>query len=196
MTDAALARASIEQLFVDSGALLDGHFLLKSGRHAARYLEKFLVLQHPRYAAEIGRRMAEALAPSSPTLVVGPTTGGVLLAHEVARQLGGSVRGIFAEPVTDGGRALRRGWPVTSDERVVLVDDILTTGASLVETLDAVRAAGVEPLAASVIVDRSAEPIDLGIPLHALGRIEIPSWEPAACELCRAGVPLVRPGSG
>ena len=195
MTDGALARASIEDLFSDSGALLDGHFLLKSGRHAARYLEKFLVLQHPRYAVEIGRRMAQALAPASPTLVIGPTTGGVLLAHEVARQLGGSVRGIFAEPLAGGGRALRRGWPVASDERVVLVDDILTTGASLVETLDAVRAVGVEPLAGAVIVDRSVVPVALGIPLHALGRIEIPSWEPDACELCRRGVPLVRPGS-
>jgi orotate phosphoribosyltransferase len=194
-TDRALERASIEELFVDSGALLDGHFLLKSGRHAARYLEKFLVLQHPRYAVEIGRRMAEALVASSPTLVVGPTTGGVLLAHEVARQLGGSVRGVFAEPVASGGRALRRGWPIAADERVVLVDDVLTTGASLVETLEAVRAAGVEPLAGSVIVDRSVEPFDLGIPLHALGRIEIPSWEAPACELCRAGVPLVKPGS-
>jgi len=201
MTDAALARdralerASIEQLFVDSGALLEGHFLLKSGRHAARYLEKFLVLQHPRYAVEIGRRMAEVLARWLPTLVVGPTTGGALLAHEVARQLGGSVRGVFAEPVEGGGRALRRGWTIAADERVVLVDDILTTGASLVETLGAVRAAGVEPLAASVIVDRSVEPFDLGIPLHALGRIEVPSWSAESCELCRAGVPLVKPGS-
>jgi orotate phosphoribosyltransferase len=195
MTDGALARASIEELFAESGALLDGHFLLKSGRHAGRYLEKFLVLQHPRYAVEIGRRMAEALAPASPTVVVGPTTGGVLLAHEVARQLGGSVRGIFAEPVPSGGRALRRGWPFAAEERVVLVDDILTTGASLIETLEAVRAAGVEPLAAAVIVDRSTTPIDLGIPLRSLGRIEIPSWDASACELCRRGVPLTKPGS-
>jgi orotate phosphoribosyltransferase len=195
MTDRALARASIEQLFIDSGALLDGHFVLKSGRHAARYLEKFLVLQHPRYAVEIGRRMAELLRPASATLVVGPTTGGVLLAHEVTRHLGGSVRGIFAEPATGGGRALRRGWPIAADERVVLVDDILTTGASLVETLDAVRSAGVEPLAAAVIVDRSVAPVELGIPLHALGRIEIASWEATDCDLCRRGMPLVKPGS-
>ena len=195
MTDGALERASIEELFAESGALLDGHFVLKSGRHAGRYLEKFLVLQHPRYAVEIGRRMAEALAPPSPTLVVGPTTGGVLLAHEVARQLGGSVRGVFAEPVREGGRALRRGWPVAHDERVVLVDDILTTGASLVETRDAVRAAGVEPLAAAVIVDRSTAPVDLGIPMHALGQLEIPSWGPADCDLCQRGIPLTKPGS-
>lgn len=187
--------ASIEELFERSGALLDGHFVLKSGRHAGRYLEKFLVLQHPPMAVEIGRRMAELLVPYAPTLVVGPTTGGVLLAHEVARQLGGSVRGVFAEPVGSGARALRRGWPVAPSERVVLVDDILTTGASLVETVEAVRAAGVTPLAAAVIVDRSTAPIELGVPLHALGRIGIPSWEVSECPLCAEGVPVRKPGS-
>jgi orotate phosphoribosyltransferase len=195
MTDASLRDASIESLFSRSGALLDGHFLLKSGRHAGRYLEKFLVLQHPSFAVEIGRRMAAALAPFEPTVVVGPTTGGVLLAHEVARQLDGSVRGIFAEPVATGGRALRRGWPLSSAERVVLVDDILTTGASVVETVEAVRAAGVEPLATAVVVDRSTSPIELGFPLHSLGRIEIPSWDAADCPLCAGGVPLRKPGS-
>ena len=195
MTDGAPTRATIEQLFADAGALLEGHFLLKSGRHAGRYLEKFLVLQHPPLAVEIGRRMAEVLAGYAPTLVVGPTTGGILLAHEVARQLGSSVRGVFAEPMGDGRRQLRRGWPVAADERIVLVDDILTTGASLVETRDAVRDAGVEPLAATVIVDRSTGPFDLGLPVHALGRIEIPSWEAATCPLCREGEPLVKPGS-
>ena len=197
MTDAheGLRDASVEELFSRSGALLDGHFLLKSGRHAGRYLEKFLVLQHPAMAVEIGRRMAALLAAERPTLVVGPTTGGVLLAHEVARQLGDGVRGIFAEPVGDGGRALRRGWPVSSTERVVLVDDILTTGASLVETVDAVRAAGAEPLAAAVIVDRSTGLVDLGFPLHALGRIEIGSWEASDCPMCAQGLPLRKPGS-
>ncbi len=195
MTDASLREATIEELFARSGALLDGHFLLKSGRHAGRYLEKFLVLQHPPMAVEIGRRMASLLAPMRPTLVVGPTTGGVLLSHEVARHLGGSVRGVFAEPVDGGGRTLRRGWPVAPDERVVLVDDILTTGASLVETVDAVRAAGVEPLAASVMVDRSTAPVELGFSLHSLGRIEVPSWDAADCPLCAEGLPIRKPGS-
>lgn len=195
MTDAALRGASVEGLFAEAGALLDGHFALKSGRHAARYLEKFLVLQHPRYGVELCRRFAEALARYEPTLVVGPTTGGVLLAFETARQLGGSVRAAFAEPLPAGGRALRRGWKIAADERVVLVDDILTTGASLVETLEAVRAAGAEPLAAAVMVDRSTAPVELGTSFHALGRIEIPSWEPEDCPLCAAGTPLRKPGS-
>ena len=195
MTDASLREASVESLFADAGALLDGHFLLKSGRHAGRYLEKFLVLQHPRHGVELCRRFAEVLAPYRPSLVVGPTTGGVLLSFETARQLGGSVRAAFAEPAASSGRELRRGWTIDADERVALVDDILTTGASLVETVEAVRGAGVEPVAAAVMVDRSVEPVDLGFPLHSLGRIEIPSWEPDACELCAAGIPVRRPGS-
>jgi orotate phosphoribosyltransferase len=193
--DASLGDASVESLFTASGALLEGHFVLKSGRHAGRYLEKFLVLQHPRYGVELCRRFAAALAPYSPTLVVGPTTGGVLLSFETARQFGGSVRAAFAEPVERGGRALRRGWNVAPDERVVIVDDILTTGASLIETVEAVRAAGVEPLAAAVMVDRSVDPVQVDLPVHALGRIDIPSWEAGECELCAAGVPLRKPGS-
>lgn len=193
-TDADLAGATVEELFARAGALLDGHFLLKSGRHAGRYLEKFLVLQHPSYAVELCRRFADVLAPYAPTLVVGPTTGGVLLSFETARQLGSGVRAAFAEPV-DGGRALRRGWSVAASERVAIVDDILTTGASLVETVGAVHASGVKPVAAAVLVDRSVEPLSLGLPLHSLGRIEIPSWRAEACPLCADGVPLRKPGS-
>jgi orotate phosphoribosyltransferase len=191
--------APIEEIFDAAGALRRGHFVLKSGRHSARYLEKFAVLQYPALAVEIGRRLAEALRPHDPTLVVGPTTGGVLLAFETARQLepmlGRPVRGVFAEPMERGIRALRRGWPVADDERVVLVDDILTTGASLAETVAAVQAAGAAPLAAAVIVDRSTRPVELGVPLGALGRIEIESWPPDECPLCAAGEPLVKPGS-
>lgn len=199
-----LAAASIEELFVRTGALREGHFLLKSGRHSARYLEKFLVLQYPACTVEIGRRFAERLAGYEPTLVVGPTTGGVLLAFETARQLserlGREVRGIFAEPVDDraglpAGRALRRGWPLGDVERVVLVDDILTTGASLVETAGAVTNAGVTPIAAAVIVDRSTGPLSMELPVHALGRVEIPSWTAEACPLCGSGAPLEKPGS-
>jgi orotate phosphoribosyltransferase len=196
---ADLRGASIPDIFAATGALRRGHFLLKSGRHSDRYLEKFAVLQYPLVAAEIGRRLAERLAPQQPTLVVGPTTGGVLLAYDTARHLEGllgrTVRGVFAEPMEHGARALRRGWPVAADERVVLVDDILTTGASLVETVAAVLAAGAAPLEAAVIVDRSVGPVEIGCPLSALGRIEIESWEASACPLCGSGEPLVKPGS-
>ena len=191
--------ATIEEIFTSAGALRSGHFLLKSGRHSDRYLEKFAVLQYPSLAVEIGRRLAETLAVHRPTLVVGPTTGGVLLAFETARQLEGmlgrQVRGVFAEPMERGRRALRRGWPVTADDRVVLVDDILTTGASLHETVAAVRAAGGEPVAAAVIVDRSTQPMELGFPLQSLGRIEIESWPAQDCPLCARGEAVVKPGS-
>ena len=195
----ALAAARVEQLFEAAGALRHGHFLLKSGRHSDRYLEKFAVLQYPALAVEIGRRLAAALVDLQPTLVVGPTTGGVLLAFETARQLeaqlGVTVRGVFAEPMERGTRALRRGWPVRPGERVVLVDDILTTGASLLETASAVRSAGASPLAAAVIVDRSTGPVELGCPILPLGRIEIESWAAESCLACRRGEPLVKPGS-
>ena len=191
--------ATVEEIFEAAGALHRGHFLLKSGRHSDRYLEKFAVLQYPSLAVEIGRRLGEALATYQPTLVVGPTTGGVLLAFEVARQLenelGRTVRGVFAEPMERGVRALRRGWPVDSSDRVVLVDDILTTGVSLLETVAAVRSAGGSPMAAAVIVDRSTAPVELGLGLHSLGRIEIASWGAADCPLCTAGEALVKPGS-
>jgi orotate phosphoribosyltransferase len=195
----ALSSASVEQLFEAAGAVRHGHFLLKSGRHSDRYLEKFAVLQYPALAVEIGRRLASTLIDRDPTLVVGPTTGGALLAFETARQLeaslGRTVRGVFAEPMERGMRALRRGWPVGSGERVVLVDDILTTGASLAETVSAVRAAGAAPLAAAVIVDRSTGPVDIGCPIVPLGRIEIGSWDAVECPGCRRSEPLVKPGS-
>ena len=194
-----LAEASIEDLFEAAGALRRGHFLLRSGRHSNSYLEKFAVLQYPALGVEIGRRLAEALIGHDPTLVVGPTTGGALLAFETARQLeatlGRTVRGVFAEPMERGTRALRRGWPLDRDDRVVLVDDILTTGASLAETFSAVRTAGGSPLLASVIVDRSTGPVEIGCPIVPLGRIEIGSWTSDECAACRAGEPLVKPGS-
>ena len=195
----ALMNAGIEELFEAAGALRHGHFLLKSARHSDRYLEKFAVLQYPALAVEIGRRLAASLFDRDPTLVVGPTTGGALLAAETARQLqatlGRTVRGVFAEPMERGTRALRRGWPVGPTDRVVLVDDILTTGASLAETVNAVRVAGSTPLLASVIVDRSTGPVEIGCPIVPLGRIEIESWTAVDCPACERGEPIVKPGS-
>ncbi len=197
---ANLGAASMEDLFRDAGALREGHFRLKSGLHSARYLEKFLVLQYPTLASELCRRMAHEVARLAPNVVVGPTTGGVLLAFETARHLSGllgwEVRGLFAEPAAlAGGRELRRGFEVSRGDTVVLVDDILTTGASLRETRDAVAQAGSQAIAAVVMVDRSSEPVDIGMPVHAVGRIEIPAWEPQDCPLCDAGDWLETPGS-
>lgn len=195
-----LAGASVEDLFGSAGALRHGHFRLKSGRHSDRYLEKFTVLQYPSLASELCARLAYVLADEAPDVVVGPTTGGVLLAFETARhlegRLGHPVRGLFAEPASGGGRELRRGFRIRPDERVVLVDDILTTGESLRETVAAVQAAGGAPRAAAVLVDRSGGTADIGVPLRALARIDIASWPADACPRCATGDPLETPGSG
>ena len=161
MSEGSAAAVRTEALFRSSGALRDGHFLLKSGRHGDRYLEKFQVLQYPDAVTELCGFMADLVrdADGRPTVdvVVGPTTGGVILAFEVARQLG--VRGIFAEEVrdADGGthREFRRGFTIDQGERVFLVDDILTTGGSLVAMLPAIESTGGELVLASVIADRS-----------------------------------------
>jgi orotate phosphoribosyltransferase len=205
-----MVAARTEALFRSSGALREGHFLLKSGRHGDRYLEKFQVLQYPEAVVEICGYLAELVrdAQGRPTVdvVVGPTTGGVLLAFEVARQLG--VRGIFAEEVrdTDGGsrREFRRGFRIGEEERVYLVDDILTTGGSLVAMLPAIESTPGTLAAATVIVDRSGGTTQVSSPasgrtwpVHALWTLDVPSFEPGpvTCPACAAGTPLVAPGS-
>lgn len=200
----------VEGLFRSSGALRDGHFLLRSGRHGDRYLEKFQVLQHPQAVVEICGFLADLVrdAGDRPTVdvVVGPTTGGVLLAFEVARQLG--VRGIFAEEVKDSEgashREFRRGFAIAPGERVYLVDDVLTTGGSLVAMLPAIEATPGELVLAGVIVDRSGGTIEVrseasgrATPVRSLWTLDVPTYEPgsATCPACAAGEPLVAPGS-
>lgn len=205
---AAMA-ARTEALFRAAGALREGHFLLKSGRHSDRYLEKFQVLQFPAVTSELcGMLAAFARAPDGRSLVdlvAGPTTGGVILAFETARQLG--VRGLFAEEVRDGDgsrREFRRGFTIGDGERVLLVDDILTTGGSLAAMLPAVERFGGEIVRAVALVDRSGGQEDLEspgsgrrYPLDALWLLDLPTWEAgAACPGCRAGLPLEVPGSG
>jgi orotate phosphoribosyltransferase len=199
-----------EALFRSSGALRDGHFLLKSGRHGEQYLEKFQVLQDTAATSELCGFWAAAqrAADGAPTadLVAGPTTGGLILAFETGRQLG--VRAIFAEEVkaADGTtqRAFRRGFTIATGERVVLVDDILTTGGSLLAMIPAVEALGGEIVGCHVLVDRSGGMSSLSsprtgrvYPLAALWILDLPTYEagPATCPKCAAGVPLHAPGS-
>jgi orotate phosphoribosyltransferase len=210
----AAAKAAIahrtEELFRESGALKEGHFLLKSGRHSDRYLEKFLVLQHPRITSELcGLWAAQARGADGGPLadvVAGPTTGGVILAFETARQLG--VRSVFAEEVRDpdgtARREFRRGFRIERGERVLLVDDILTTGGSLLAMLPPVEEAGGEIVGCAILVDRSGGTASLTSPLtgrtHPLASLwvlDLPTYEAGAatCPLCAAGIPLYAPGS-
>jgi orotate phosphoribosyltransferase len=202
--------ARVEALFTESGALRSGHFALKSGRHGDRYLEKFQVLQYPAAVVELCSAFADRVrgpdGGPAVDVVVGPTTGGVILAFETARQLG--VRGLFAEEVkgADGTarREFRRGFRIEPGSRVLLVDDILTTGGSLLAMLPPIEAAGGELVLAAVIVDRSGGARDVvspatgrRYPVEALWSLDLPTFEPGAgsCPACAAGVPVEIPGS-
>ncbi len=202
--------ARTEELFRESGALREGHFLLKSGKHSERYLEKFLVLQDPAATSELCGFWAAAHRDpdGKPTVdvVAGPTTGGVLLAFETARQLG--VRSIFAEEVKDSDgiirREFRRGFTIVPGERVLLVDDILTTGGSLLAMIPAVETLGGEIVTCAVMADRSGGLASLtspktgrNYPLRALWKLDLPTYDAgsATCPACAAGVPLYAPGS-
>lgn len=184
----------VERVFRESGALREGHFILASGRHSPLYLEKFQVLQHPAETERLCAAIASWAKSLDVETVAGPTTGGIILAHEVARQLG--VRAIYAERRESGaGREFRRGFALRPGERVVVVDDIMTTGGSVQETLDAVRSAGGDVAGAAVLVDRSGGAAQLDVPIEALWRLEIPTYAPAECPLCAKGVPATHPGT-
>jgi orotate phosphoribosyltransferase len=190
----AIASTDVERVFRDSGALREGHFILASGRHSALYLEKFQVLQHPAETERLCGAMASWARSLGVDTVAGPTTGGIILAHEVARQLG--VRAIYAERREGApGREFRRGFAITPGERVLVVDDIMTTGGSVQETIDAVRSAGGTVVGASVLVDRSGGVARLDIPVHSLWRLDIPAYALAECPLCGKGIPATHPGT-
>jgi orotate phosphoribosyltransferase len=184
--------ASVLDLFRSHGALLDGHFKLSSGLHSPAYLQSALVLQFPDAAASLGQALAEQLRVMSPTVVLSPALGGIVIGHEVARALG--VRALFAERV-EGRLMLRRGFALRSADRVAVVEDVLTTGKSTLETIDVAAGAGVSVVAAGAIIDRSPHAVDLGVPFVALARVDVSSVPPETCPLCAAGMPAVKPGS-
>jgi orotate phosphoribosyltransferase len=178
-------------IFQKAGALLEGHFLLTSGLHSPVYWEKFRVLQFPESTSTLCRMIAAHYKDRDIQVVAGPTTGGVILAFEVARQLG--LRSAFAEK--DGTqRVFRRGFSIEKDERVLVVDDILTTGGSVVEVINAVKRLGANVVGVGVMVDRSDRNVDLGAPLFSCVRSETTTYKPDECPLCSGGIPLVRLG--
>lgn len=177
------------------GALKEGHFLLSSGRHGDQYVEKFDLLRRPLATQAVCRGVADRFREARIDVVAGPTTGGIILAHEVGRQLGCAAA--YAERRSDGttAREFRRGTTFAPGARVLVVDDILTTGGSVRETLAAFAAHPVEVVAVAVLVDRSGGRVAFEVPLAALATLDIATHEPGDCPLCAAGVPLVKPGT-
>ncbi len=183
-------------VFRSTGAYLSGHFRLTSGLHSPEYLQCALVLQHPQYAEKLGQKLADALLRVAGSdkiqMVASPAIGGLIIGHEVARALG--TRFIFAE--RDAGKmTLRRGFELTPGETAVVVEDVITTGGSTCEVIEALRQRGVRVLAAGSIIDRSGGKVDLGLPRVALETLSVVSHPPESCPLCAQGIPVVKPGS-
>jgi orotate phosphoribosyltransferase len=184
--------SAVLDLFRQSGALLEGHFKLSSGLHSSGYLQSALVLQHPEHAEALGRALADTLRPLSPTVVLSPALGGLIIGHEVGRGLG--VRAMFAER-QDGVMTLRRGFALVPQDAVVVIEDVVTTGKSTRETIAVVEGTGARVVAAGALIDRSGGQAGLDVPLHVLVGLALPTYAPAACPLCADGVPVIKPGS-
>jgi orotate phosphoribosyltransferase len=184
--------AEVLNLFRQAGALLEGHFKLSSGLHSDRYLQSALVLQYPDFAERLGRALGSRLEHLQPTVVLSPALGGIVIGQEVGRAL--QVRSIFAER-QDGKLTLRRGFALAPSDRVVVVEDVITTGLSTRETIEAAQAAGAQVAGAAAIIDRGTDPSRLNVPLQALVRMQVPAYQPDACPMCAAGQPVVKPGS-
>ena len=180
------------EMLRNAGSLKDGHFLLSSGRHSGQYIEKFDLLRSPEATSMVCSLIADRFKPERIDVVVGPTTGGIILAFEVARQL--HVQAAYAER-SDEGREFRRGTTFPRNARVLVVDDILTTGGSIRETLNALSKYPVEVVGVAVLVDRSGLQVGFGVPLSVLATLNIPSWDADDCPLCQSGTPLLKPGT-
>lgn len=172
------------------GVLREGHFLLSSGKHSDRYFEKFRILEQPEVCGAFAKSVAERFGKDNATVVCGPTTGGVIIAYEVARQLG--CRCIIAEKA-EQGRKIGRGFRLGPEDRALVVDDVLTTGGSIKETLAAIEPTGAKVVGVGVYVDRSTG-VDFGVPSYAAFRQQVATFEASACPLCAKGVPLEEPG--
>ena len=184
--------ATVLDLFRQSGALLEGHFRLTSGLHSERYLQSALVLQYPDLATRLGDAIGERVRSLQPTVVLSPALGGIVIGQEVGRALG--VRAIFAER-QDGRLMLRRGFTISSSDRVLVVEDVITTGGSTRETIDVARECGAQVVGAASIFDRGSDSSRVGVPLASLVQMEVPTYQPDSCPLCAQGLAVVKPGS-
>jgi orotate phosphoribosyltransferase len=184
--------AEVLNLFRKAGALLEGHFKLSSGLHSDRYLQSALVLQYPEFASQLGAAIASHTRHLQPTAVLSPALGGIVIGQEVGRALG--VRALFAERA-DGRLTLRRGFSLASSDRILVVEDVITTGGSTRETVDVATAAGATVVGAASIIDRGNNEATLGMPLYSLVKLQVQAFEPGACPQCARGEPVVKPGS-
>ncbi|MGR6835673.1 orotate phosphoribosyltransferase [Syntrophomonas erecta] len=188
-----LNREEAIKIFSDSGALLEGHFLLTSGRHSNQYMQCAQVLKYPAYTEKLARHLAESFQNDEVELVVGPAMGGIIVAYEVARQL--AVPGIFTER-QDSQMVLRRGFTIKPGQRVVVVEDVVTTGGSVREVIDVVKACEGIVVGVGVLVDRSGGKVDFGVKMTSVLTMNIESWESFGCPLCKEGkLPVIKPGS-
>ena len=191
--DNPVDRDSVADMLARTSVVLDGHFVLTSGLHSPRYLEKFRLLQYPEYTGRLCRMVAEHFEGSGVEVVAGPALGGVILAYEVARLMG--IRAVYAERVGEG-RGFRRGLSVGAGEKTLIVDDILTTGGSVVDVVNAVGDCGGEVVGVGVLIDRSGGGVEVGAPLYSCHQVEVPVYQPEECPECQKGTPIVRPGGG
>jgi orotate phosphoribosyltransferase len=185
------------EIFRSRGAYLEGHFLLTSGLHSSAYLQCALVLQYPEAAEKLGRSLAEelrAFTESPISVVASPALGGVIIGHEVARALGS--RFVFTErDAATKKMALRRGFQVSPGETAVVVEDVITTGGSTQEVVEAMRTAGARVIGAGSIIDRSGGQAEVGVARVALATLQVDSYQPEICPLCAQGIPATKPGS-
>ena len=188
-----ITRERIEEILKESGVLLEGHFLLTSGRHSDKYMQCAKIFRHPKYSEELCAALAEMFQSEQIDVVIGPAMGAVQMAYEVSRALG--CENFFTERV-DGAMTLRRGFEVTPGMRCLLVEDVVTTGGSVKEVAELVRQAGGVVVGIGSIVDRSNGKVDFGVPFRAVYPVEVVSWEASECPLCKEGkLPVVKPGS-
>jgi len=188
-----MKRDEILKVLEQVGAIRQGHFELSSGRHSGTYIQCALVLAHPQHADPLGRALAELFKDHSISCVVSPALGGIIIGHEVARALG--VRALFVERDRSGQMALRRGFELKPNERVLVIEDVWTTGGSTREAIGVVEQEGGLVVAAGALIDRSGGRLELNVSARALLQMDVPSYEPDDCPLCRAGGIATRPGS-
>jgi len=187
-----LSNTEILHIFEDAGALLKGHFLLSSGLHSGQYLQCALVLERPKYAERLCGQLASKFAGDNVSVVIGPALGGIIVSYETARALG--CRSIFTER-KDGSMVLRRGFKLDKKDRVLVVEDVITTGTSTKEVMDIVKESGARLIGLAAIIDRTPTSINRKMRLESLLKIDMPTFKPQDCPLCRDGVALVKPGS-